>query len=367
MLAPNVHDGVSAPECAIALETLSPFRPRVRSSMRSASSILTLEHLSRLLLRIGHAGRAADAASFVSEVMDVLRNSLGFQFGWCGLVAERSLAYPVLQCVDGIRLPPSFVDELCAVAPRDDWGRGVVSQSAVVHRWSGFIEDDELVDDFVRRHDMFHGMAQSLRETFDGRAFVIAVYRERGASRFTDAEAEIFRHSCHHIGSLWWHCVKDALAADDDSADRSRLALVRNDGVLLYAGSAVCDALDRSGAQWGGTQLPADLVAALAARSPGNLRIGAASVQVQQEGSHFRMAVTDEKPGSPLSPREWRVARLFAAGQSYKEIARTLSLSPATVRSYLQSAYATLDVRNKVQLGRALARLADATKTRLRV
>jgi DNA-binding CsgD family transcriptional regulator len=266
----------------------------------------------------------------------------------------------MLQCVDGIQLPRGFANELFAMAPRDDWGRGVIRQSAVVHRWSGFTEDDAQLDEFVRRHGMFHGMAQSLRGAFNGRAFVVAAYRERGAAAFTDAEAEIFRHSCHHIGSLWAGSVREALAVDV-SADLSRVALVRNDGVLLYAGSHICDSLDRSDAEWDGTQLPADLVAAIAQRSPDNLAIGDARVEIRREASHFRLALGHRKPASPLSPREWRVARLFAAGQSHKEIARTLSLSPATVRTYLQSAYGTLGVGNKIHLGQVLAKLSDGS------
>lgn len=308
----------------------------------------SLEHLSRLLLRIGQAGRDADAASFVHQVMGELRASLGFRFGWCGLVGERSTAYPIMQCVDGIQLPPSFVDGLRAIAPRDAWGCAVAFRPAVVHRWSGFVEDDALVDEFVRQHDMCHGMAQSLSWPLNGRSFVVAVYRERRASRFTDAEAEVFRHTCHHIGSLWSHCIREALAADA-SADLSTLALVRHDGLLLYGGSQVHDALDTAQPAWDGLTLPAGLL------KPGRVRLGQVVVDVARERSHFRLAVTPPRQDGLLSPRELRVARLFASGQSYKEIARTLSLSPATVRTYLQSAYASLGVRNKVHLGQALA------------
>jgi DNA-binding CsgD family transcriptional regulator len=45
---------------------------------------------------------------------------------------------------------------------------------------------------------------------------------------------------------------------------------------------------------------------------------------------------------------------LYAQGHSYKEIARLLGLSPATVRTYLRSVYIQLGVRNKIELGGAL-------------
>ena len=313
----------------------------------------TLEQLSRLLLEVGEAGLSADVASVVAALLQALRRSLGFRFGWCGLLAERPRASPMLQCVSGIELPASFVREFRAVAPRDDWGRRVVEQPAVAHRWSGFEESDDLVDGFVRRHGMFHGMAQCLHGAFGGRDIAVAVYRERGAKAFSDAEAEIFRHTCRHIGNLWWHSVRGALATGDAAPRGARIALARADGVLLYAGAQVGALLDRCDDAWDGTQLAPALVAALGAPA---LRIGAARVDVAAAAGLVRLTLADDDAAPRLSPREWRAARLFADGQSYKEVARTLALSPATVRSYLQSAYARLGVANKVQLGRALDR-----------
>jgi DNA-binding CsgD family transcriptional regulator len=55
-----------------------------------------------------------------------------------------------------------------------------------------------------------------------------------------------------------------------------------------------------------------------------------------------------------LAPRERTAALLFAAGHSYKEIAKTLGLSPATVRTYLRNCYLQLGVKSKVELGSVL-------------
>jgi class 3 adenylate cyclase/DNA-binding CsgD family transcriptional regulator len=53
-----------------------------------------------------------------------------------------------------------------------------------------------------------------------------------------------------------------------------------------------------------------------------------------------------------LSNREQEVAAAYAAGQSYKEIARELSLSPTTVRSHLRTIYSKLGVTSKIELAR---------------
>jgi DNA-binding CsgD family transcriptional regulator len=60
--------------------------------------------------------------------------------------------------------------------------------------------------------------------------------------------------------------------------------------------------------------------------------------------------------GHGLTRREETIARAYAAGDSYKEIARQFGLSPATVRGYLRDCYLKLGVSNKAALGGVLQR-----------
>ena len=64
------------------------------------------------------------------------------------------------------------------------------------------------------------------------------------------------------------------------------------------------------------------------------------------------------RPFARLSSRESRVAALYGAGRSHKEIARELELSPVTVRNHLQHIYAKLSVKDKAQLATVMAREA---------
>ncbi|MER3553182.1 MAG: DNA-binding response regulator [Meiothermus sp.] len=54
-------------------------------------------------------------------------------------------------------------------------------------------------------------------------------------------------------------------------------------------------------------------------------------------------------PIPSLTPREAEVLAQLATGLSTKEIARNLSLSPATVKDYLDRLYAKLEARNRVE------------------
>ncbi len=61
----------------------------------------------------------------------------------------------------------------------------------------------------------------------------------------------------------------------------------------------------------------------------------------------------DAAPSSPfasLSPREQQIAAAAAAGQSNKEIARLLDISPWTVSSHLRQIFAKLGISRRLEL-----------------
>ncbi|MEM7212574.1 MAG: GAF domain-containing protein, partial [Pseudomonadota bacterium] len=64
-----------------------------------------------------------------------------------------------------------------------------------------------------------------------------------------------------------------------------------------------------------------------------------------------------------LTKRELEVASAYASGESYKEIARTLGLSPTTVRTHLRTVYTKLGVTSKIELARFLEGSAVADQS----
>lgn len=60
-------------------------------------------------------------------------------------------------------------------------------------------------------------------------------------------------------------------------------------------------------------------------------------------------------PVSSLSARKMEIARLYAGGQTYKEIAHELFIAPTTVRNHVAAIYRKLGLRNKVDLIRLIA------------
>ncbi|MBX3561185.1 MAG: response regulator transcription factor [Sphingomonas sp.] len=59
-----------------------------------------------------------------------------------------------------------------------------------------------------------------------------------------------------------------------------------------------------------------------------------------------------------LSPRECEILDLLASGQSIKELARTLGISPNTVKTHVARVYEKLDARNRVEAIETARRLS---------
>lgn len=58
-------------------------------------------------------------------------------------------------------------------------------------------------------------------------------------------------------------------------------------------------------------------------------------------------AESDNPDAAPLTPREVELLQLFAKGQSYKEAARELDISPLTVGNHVKSIYRKLAVHSR--------------------
>ena len=129
--------------------------------------------------------------------------------------------------------------------------------------------------------------------------------------------------------------------------------MARQDGSLLYVGARLCAAIEREVPGWNGSLLPPEVIAQLPA-VPCVMRLGRVALTLSPNAEHVILSLEAPPPGVVLAPRERTAAMLFAAGHSYKEIAKILTLSPSTVRTYLRNCYVQLGVKSKVELGSAL-------------
>ena len=102
------------------------------------------------------------------------------------------------------------------------------------------------------------------------------------------------------------------------------------------------------------------------ARGRRGARSCAASATAGRAGGGQRRAPgePDERPGGELSPREWEVATLVAAGKRNREVAAALFLREKPVESHLARIYDKLGVHSRAALATVIARTTSPPPSR---
>jgi len=324
-----------------------------------APSMATLKAFNQCVLHLGRLARERGASQFIEDGLQAFRPLVPFASAWWGEMSTSDAhAAPKSWMHGRIDLPESFAAEWHKSAGSDKFSHDTLSQPGAVVRDSGFTDPHEEVDAFARRHDLYHPMCITFELPESGLMFFVCLYRGEQAPAFNDSEAALFSAFCDHLLQLWRFQVQDMIRFDTGNG-ASDFGVARMDGTLLYVGASLCAAIQREVPGWVGSMLPAQVIAQLA-KAPSVMRLGRCALTLSPNARHVILSLETQSRGAVLAPRERTAAMLFAAGHSYKEIAKILALSPATVRTYLRNCYLQLGVKSKVELGSVLS--AQATR-----
>jgi DNA-binding CsgD family transcriptional regulator len=316
-------------------------------------STVTLQAFNRCLLHLGRLARERGATEFIADGLQAFRQLVPFASAWWGEMSTSDASAPPQSWMHGrIDLADSFAAEWQMSAGSDKFSHDTLSRPGEVIRDSGYTDPHADVDAFARRHDLYHPMCITFELPESGLMFFVCLYRGSYAPAFDDYEAELFAAFCEHLLQLWRFQVQDMIRVVTGNG-ASDFAVARLDGGLLYVGAGLCAVIQRELPGWNGSTLPAEVIAQLP-KAPCVMRLGRSTLTLSPNAEHVILSLETQPRGALLAPRERTVAMLFAAGHSYKEIAKILALSPATVRTYLRNCYVQLGVKSKIELGLVL-------------
>jgi DNA-binding CsgD family transcriptional regulator len=204
-----------------------------------------------------------------------------------------------------------------------------------------------------------YAMGITLREPVTGLLDFLVLYRADKACPFSDEERTAFKALAPHMAAAWRHrqivgLFKIAKGAGDGHLVPQRgHGMVDNLGTVFAADPDFAQALSDAFGGWTGTILPSAVKAFIASDDHQASINGLDLLLTRGEQRHI-LTVSDSASPSPLSEGELRTAKLFAAGNTYHEIAQMLGLSHYTVRNQLSAAYRKLGVHSKVELAAAI-------------
>lgn len=184
----------------------------------------------------------------------------------------------------------------------------------------------------------------------------IALFRADPDHQFTEEQRQLAELVAPHLmEALTVNRLMHAASANAPEPDLAT-ALADYKGWLHYADPRFRPLLREEWPDAEGLVLPADLVEVLNRRDLPRHCGRRIVAYVTRWNDLALIRMRELRPVDTLSRRELEIARLIAAGRSYKEIASLLDISPATVRNHTQRIHARLGVRSNAEVAAQLRR-----------
>lgn len=296
------------------------------------------KRLSEFLLDVHDASKKLPAEEFQKSTLAKLRGHVDFDFaiwgGGDGLQRNLHTA-TVLDQTDTlfntwepVKQEDRFADLVIGNTGRT-WSLNQIPQ---VHNTRAFNEHWRL----------YH--AQQMISTMQtdpqtGLYVFVTLARDQSHHPFTPEEMQFKNLITHHLFLAARHNDQHHL-----SGFRAPVALLDKRGLLH---SALPDFRALTVSEWGRgarRRLPLAATRALWQLKEYQGQI----IRLEAEAAGHRLVVSAQpRIVSQLSERELEVGWAYASGKSYKDVARALGISPATVRTHLTHIYRKLDVKDK--------------------
>ncbi len=316
--------------------------------------------LSLFLLDLYAAAVREDVGRFERCFFSLLEDLVPCDAGWTGVAAPAENR-PVNHCSFVYQLPENFFREWLHVTDRDplaDLARLVFGQATVVD--SG----DETVDPEFRAWAQKFGLKYLLRVcALDNRFGLIgflSIYRRDAAQPFTKAEIEMMETLIPHLAAaMRINRTMQLFRLGQEVVGATRRAICDAYGVIHRADEGFAEVVRAEWPDWNGGKLPSPLCRHVRSQTDKPFMGALHRIDISPIAGLFLLELRPRSLADRLASRELETIQHFANGASYKEVARRMNISPATVRHHLRSAYKKLGVHDKMQMSRLIAGVGE--------
>ena len=313
--------------------------------------VMKAEILGELLLDLYRYAHELPLGEFQRGALDRLREVLPFDAAWWGMArSDRSLhsSYPY-------NLPPSFVDVWTQHRDGDDLAAAVIASPGItVHFDSRAMWYSPGLRELLKAFDLQQALCTLLMNPTLKVSTFLSLYRFSGRPRFTAAERGFKQLVMPHLWAAWtanW-VAQLASARAHSASSQVAFAITDQQGTLHDAEPRFAELLRREWPEWKGPELPAALRAGLDSGRP--IEREHIVARMYPVRGLFLAELRARSVLEGLTPRELVIAEHFGRGESYKQVATALRISPATVRAHLRAIYFKLGITDKTRLTRIL-------------
>lgn len=308
---------------------------------------MQLAALSSLLLAWHRLPEELPSERFFARALDLLETHLPMSSAWWGLAHMHGNSPRVIRGYLH-RLPPAFADNWQAIADLDPLAYAVAEHPGMTMLYEG----DPTPGNFDERYGLAYALSTVVFDEDTGLGRFLSIYRDSSQPAFTEDDRALVELLVPHL--FMAEKQHERLSWKKDVAtERAWCADVNEHAWLEHATPAFCRMLMREFPEWTGGRLP-EALQSLVRNGQGKWQGHALDVSASHSTETTCKLTLEPRSAHGLTRREEMVARAYADGLSYKEIARELGLAPATVRGYLRECYIKLEVSNKLSLRGAL-------------
>jgi DNA-binding CsgD family transcriptional regulator len=196
-----------------------------------------------------------------------------------------------------------------------------------------------------------HVLCTQMHNATIGQQTFLALSRHDDAHSFSEDERHFKELLMPHLHAMinmnWVANLRQMSATGSDR--RNAMAIVDKYGAVHALEPGFTALLKNEWPDWDGPCVPQPILQAIL-RKEGTFAGAHINAALSWQDALVLLELKPRSPLELLTIRERTVVEAFAAGESYKEVARTLGMAPATVRHHLRSAYAKLNVTNKAEI-----------------
>ncbi|TXH82468.1 MAG: LuxR family transcriptional regulator [Rhizobium sp.] len=352
----------------IRLDTVTvPERParRIDFAETLAGPANADRKLSLFLLDLYAAAVREDVGGFERCFFSLLQDLVPCDSGWTGVAAPEENR-PVNHCSFVYRLPENFFRQWLHVTDKDplaDLSRLVFGQAMVID------SNDKTIDTefrhWAQRFRLRHLLRVCALDSRFGLIGFLSIYRQNGGHPFSDHEITTVETLIPHLAAtMRINRTMQLFRLGQDAVNATRRAICDAYGMIHRADEGFIEALQAEWPSWTGGVLPSPLSRQI--RSQPDLPFLGQLHRIDISGiaGLFILELRRRSLADRLASRELETIQHFANGVSYKEVARRMNISPATVRHHLRSAYKKLGVHDKTQMSHLISGMGDLYQSR---
>lgn len=316
----------------------------------------TMKQLSTLLLEIYRRCRTVESNEYQESVLLLGKSAISFDAAlWAsGVMTEQG---PAIHALHLHQRPREMIDDYMKIWKDDIILPKLLGSVGTTFSASTADYQSAAAMEYLNSWDLGSVLSTIAVDPLTQLLTVVSFYRSQANAPFNEDERQLKEFLMPHLVETWSNNRLTHMLSLSETGQRVSYSSAAVDlhGILHVSDDRFAKILREEWSDWRGPKVPERLASHLATNQGRAFVGGAIVVRANPFKDLIALRVRPKATYDKLSVREQQISQLFTSGQSQKEIARLLSISPATVNNHITSVYAKLGINDKAQLAYQVA------------